>query len=285
MPEEAGLRQAAEVLNAGKKMAMLIGAGALGCEDEVIAVADRLGAGCRQGAARQVCAPGRPALGHRPDRPARHQAELGPHAGVRHPVHDRIQLSVDRVPAQAEGNCPRCADRPQGRAPQPALPDGGQPRRPYRADAEGAAAAAASRTATSRSWRKTIASNLDEWWKVVESRAMASADPVNPQRIFTELNKQLPDDVIMTADSGSVADWYARDIRVRRGMMGSLSGGLASLGAATPYADGGQDGLSGAAGHRFHRRRRVPDERHERDDHRVQILEAGGPTRASSSWC
>ena len=65
---------------------------------------------------------------------------------------------------------------------------------------------------------------------------MESADPVNPQRIFHELSPRLPDDVIMTGDSGSVANWYARDIRMRRGMMGSLSGGLASLGAATPYA-------------------------------------------------
>ena len=61
-------------------------------------------------------------------------------------------------------------------------------------------------------------------------------NPVNPQRIFHELSPRLPDDVIMTGDSGSVANWYARDIRIRRGMMGSLSGGLASLGAATPYA-------------------------------------------------
>jgi pyruvate dehydrogenase (quinone) len=65
---------------------------------------------------------------------------------------------------------------------------------------------------------------------------MESASPINPQRVFRELSPLLPDDVIMTGDSGSVANWYARDIRIRRGMMGSLSGGLASLGAATPYA-------------------------------------------------
>ena len=53
---------------------------------------------------------------------------------------------------------------------------------------------------------------------------------------FWELSKRLPDNVILTGDSGSVANWYARDIKIRRGMMGSLSGGLASLGAATPYA-------------------------------------------------
>jgi pyruvate dehydrogenase (quinone) len=81
-----------------------------------------------------------------------------------------------------------------------------------------------------------VEKNVAEWWDTLRDRAMEPADPVNPQRIFHELSPRLPDDVIMTADSGSVANWYARDIRIRRGMMGSLSGGLASLGAATPGA-------------------------------------------------
>jgi pyruvate dehydrogenase (quinone) len=85
-------------------------------------------------------------------------------------------------------------------------------------------------------WRKTIEENVSTWWKTLEERAMTSADPINPQRIFWELSPLLPERVIMTGDSGSVANWYARDIKIRRGMMGSLSGGLASLGAATPYA-------------------------------------------------
>ncbi len=65
---------------------------------------------------------------------------------------------------------------------------------------------------------------------------MVAAEPINPQRVFWELSPLLPENCIMTADSGSVANWYARDIKIRRGMMASLSGGLASLGAATPYA-------------------------------------------------
>jgi pyruvate dehydrogenase (quinone) len=85
-------------------------------------------------------------------------------------------------------------------------------------------------------WRKTIEANVAQWWKTLEERAMQSANPINPQRVFWELSKRLPENCIMTGDSGSVANWYARDIRMRRGMMGSLSGGLASLGAATPYA-------------------------------------------------
>jgi pyruvate dehydrogenase (quinone) len=85
-------------------------------------------------------------------------------------------------------------------------------------------------------WRGTIEKNVEKWWKLLEERAMVPADPINPQRVFWELSPLLPDNCIMTGDSGSVANWYARDIKMRRGMMGSLSGGLASLGAGTPYA-------------------------------------------------
>jgi pyruvate dehydrogenase (quinone) len=87
-----------------------------------------------------------------------------------------------------------------------------------------------------RSWRQQIEKEVAEWWKVLESRAMASANPVNPQRVVWELSPRVPERAIITSDSGSCANWYARDLRVRRGMMCSLSGGLASMGAAVPYA-------------------------------------------------
>ena len=121
-----------------------------------------------------------------------------------------------------------------------------------------------------------------DWWKTLEERAMESADPINPQRVFWELSPRLPDNCIITGDSGSVANWYARDLKMRRGMKGSLSGGLASLGAAHALRAGGQDGLSGPHRDRLHRRRRHADERPQRDDHRLQILEGNGPIRASS---
>src|SRR6185312_11379596 len=85
-------------------------------------------------------------------------------------------------------------------------------------------------------WRQKIEKNVGEWWKTLEERAKAKANPVNPQRVAWELSPRLPDDVIVTSDSGSCANWYARDLRMRRGMMASLSGGLASMGAAVPYA-------------------------------------------------
>src|SRR5262249_56190694 len=62
------------------------------------------------------------------------------------------------------------------------------------------------------------------------------AKPINPQRVVWELSPRLPERAIITSDSGSCANWYARDLKIRRGMMCSLSGGLASMGAAVPYA-------------------------------------------------
>jgi pyruvate dehydrogenase (quinone) len=93
---------------------------------------------------------------------------------------------------------------------------------------------------TDTTWRDEIASGLKDWWKVLEARAMNGADPLNPQRVFWELSPRLPDNAIVTADSGSVANWYARDLKMRRGMKASLSGSLASLGAGTPYAVAGK---------------------------------------------
>jgi pyruvate dehydrogenase (quinone) len=87
-----------------------------------------------------------------------------------------------------------------------------------------------------RSWRAGIEKNVARWWRVLEERAMAKADPINPQRVFWELSSRLPERAILTCDSGSAANWYARDLKIRRGMMASLSGGLATMGPGVPYA-------------------------------------------------
>jgi pyruvate dehydrogenase (quinone) len=89
-----------------------------------------------------------------------------------------------------------------------------------------------------RSWRKKIEANIVDWWKVLEARAMNDAKPINPQRVFWELSPRLPDNCIIVADSGSAANWFARDLKVRRGMMASLSGNLATMGPGVPYAIG-----------------------------------------------
>jgi pyruvate dehydrogenase (quinone) len=89
-----------------------------------------------------------------------------------------------------------------------------------------------------RSWRETIESGVARWWQTMEMEAMVDADPVNPMRLFHELSARLPEDVIVAADSGSSANWYARQLKFRGDMRGSLSGTLATMGPGVPYGIG-----------------------------------------------
>jgi pyruvate dehydrogenase (quinone) len=88
---------------------------------------------------------------------------------------------------------------------------------------------------TDRSWRQHLEEEIRDWWKLLETRALSDANPINPQRVFWEASPRLPDNCIVAADSGSTASWYARDLRFKRGMMGSLSGNLATMGPGVPY--------------------------------------------------
>ena len=86
-----------------------------------------------------------------------------------------------------------------------------------------------------RGWREQIESNVAAWWETLREEAQVDADPINPQRLFWELNDFLPDRAIVTADSGSSTNWFARHLRLRAGMRAALSGTLATMGPAIPY--------------------------------------------------
>jgi pyruvate dehydrogenase (quinone) len=85
-------------------------------------------------------------------------------------------------------------------------------------------------------WRDTVEAWVREWWKVTEARAMQPADPLNPQRVLWELSDNLPGDAIVTCDCGTATAWFARDVRLRPGMLASLSGNLMTMGTGVPYA-------------------------------------------------
>ena len=87
-----------------------------------------------------------------------------------------------------------------------------------------------------RTWRNRLEESIGKWWQTAEARALEPADLINPQRVFWEMSKRLPDNCILAGDSGSSTYWYARDVKLRRGMMASLSGGLATMGSGVPYA-------------------------------------------------
>ena len=87
-----------------------------------------------------------------------------------------------------------------------------------------------------RSWRSELEDEVDRWWRVLADRAEIAASPLNPLKVFHELSPRLPDGCVITADSGSGTNWWARHLRFRRGMRGALSGTLATMGPALPYA-------------------------------------------------
>lgn len=233
VPAAADLQRAAAVLNAGKKVALLVGAGALDATDEVIAVADRLGAGAAKALLGKAVLPD--------DLPwvTGSIGLLGTEPSW------KLMTGCDTLLMVGSG-FPYAEFLPkegQARAVQIDLaPDMLSLRYPMEVNLMGDAALTLHALLplldqkNEPGWRDQVAGWNRDWWRTLEDRAMQPATPVNPQRVAWELSPRLPADAIVTSDSGSCANWYARDLRMRRGMMASLSGGLASMGAAVPYA-------------------------------------------------
>jgi len=89
-----------------------------------------------------------------------------------------------------------------------------------------------------RSFRESIEKGVKRWWETMAMEADVKADPINPMKLFAELSPKLPDNAIIAADSGSSANWYARQLKFRGNMRGSLSGNLATMGPGVPYGIG-----------------------------------------------
>ncbi|MES2137938.1 MAG: thiamine pyrophosphate-requiring protein [Pseudomonadota bacterium] len=233
VPCEADLAKAAEVLNSGEKIAILVGAGAVEAADEVIAVAEKLGAGVAKALLGKTVLPDDldfvtgsiGLLGTRPSSDLMNGCDTLLMVGTGFPWSEflpkdgavrAVQIDID--PAMLSLRYP-CEVNLHGSAAEtlrlllPML-----------------------ETKTNHAWRREIKQWLANWWATLEARAKTKAHPVNPQRVVWEMSPRLPDNAIVTSDSGSCANWYARDFRVKRGQMGSVSGGLASMGAAVPYA-------------------------------------------------
>ena len=233
VPYERELQQAAEVLNAGNRVAILVGAGALDATDEVIAVAERLSAGAAKALLGKAALPDDlpwvtgsiGLLGTEPSYKLMTEcdtllmigsgfpyAEFLPEEGQARGV--QIDINADMLSIRYPMEVNLHGDAAETlRALLPLLEE-----------------------KTDRGWRQQVEHWRGEWERTLEARALASANPINPQRVAWELSPRLPDNAIITCDSGSCANWFARDIKIRRGMRCSLSGGLASMGAAVPYA-------------------------------------------------
>ncbi len=233
VPAAPELDRAAEVLNAGERVAILVGAGALSATDEVIETAELLGAGVAKALLGKAALPDDlpfvtgsiGLLGTRPSWELMDGCDTLLVVGSSFPYAEflpkpgqarGVQIDIDgrmlsiRYPMEVSLVGDSAATL---RALMPLLR--------YKED---------------RSWRRSIERDVERWWRVLEQRAAQDADPINPELVFHELSPRLPDDCIITADSGSSANWFARDVRIRRGMMASLSGTLATMGPGVPYA-------------------------------------------------
>ncbi|AWN39545.1 thiamine pyrophosphate-requiring protein [Methylobacterium durans] len=233
VPFDADLRRAADVLNAGSKVAILVGAGALHATDEVIAVANKLQAGCAKALLGKAALPDDlpwvtgsiGLLGTKPSWDLMMECDTLLMIGSGFPYSEFLPkpgqargVQIDIKPGMLSIRYPMEV---------PLMGDAAETLRALLPLLE---------QKSDTSWRKTIEQGVADWWKDAENRALAKANPVNPQRVAWELSPRLPEGAIITSDSGSCANWYARDLKIRRGMMCSLSGGLASMGAAVPYA-------------------------------------------------
>jgi pyruvate dehydrogenase (quinone) len=232
VPYQEDLQAAADVLNAGKKVAILVGAGALGAADEVIAIANRLGAGVAKALLGKAVLPDElpwvtgsiGLLGTQPSWDLMRDCDTLLMIGSGFPYAEFLPeegqvkaVQIDIKPGMLSLRYPMDVNLVgDAKETMEAL-------LPLLEQKDG-------------NWRSTVETNVSAWWKLLDKRAHAEANPVNPQLVAWELSSRLPDNVILTSDSGSCANWYARDIKIRAGMMASLSGGLASMGAAVPYA-------------------------------------------------
>ncbi|MGW9345215.1 thiamine pyrophosphate-requiring protein [Streptomyces albidoflavus] len=235
VPAEEELRRAAGIIDAGEKVAVLVGQGARGAADEVRELADHLGAGVAKALLGKDVLPD--------DLPW---------------VTGAIGLLGTRPSWELMQNCDTLLVIGSSFPYSQFLPEFGQARAvqidldphmvgmryPFEANLVGDAAATLRRLLPllarkkHGTWRAEIEAGTARWREVMERRAALEADPLNPEHVVHALDAQLPDDALITADSGSAANWYTRHLRMRGSMRGSLSGTLATMGCAVPYGIG-----------------------------------------------
>lgn len=233
IPHERDLERAAEILNQGERVAMLVGAGALGCENELIALSDRLQAGCAKALL------GKAAL---PDDLAWVTGTIGL-LGTR--ASSDMMEGCDTL-LIVGSNFPYAQFLPkEGKARGVQIDIDGRRlgmRYPVEVNLEGSARETIAallpllRQKDDGAWRRKLAEAKAKEREVEARRERTAGKPINPQEIFVELSQRLPDRVILTADAGTSTNWAARHLRMRSGMKWSLSGGLATMGSAVPYA-------------------------------------------------
>jgi pyruvate dehydrogenase (quinone) len=232
VPPGDQLEAAAAILNTGERVAMLIGQGAIGAADEVRATAQALQAGVAKALNGKAALPddlpyvtgGIGLLGTKPSNEMMERCDTLLMVGTNFPYSEWlpepgqarcVQIDIDgrligmRYPTEI-GLVGDAKATLAALIPRLNVKDGGD-------------------------WRSEIEANVARWWEILDDQAHQDAEPLNPQRVFHELSVRLPDRAILTSDSGSATNWWARHVRVREDTMCALSGTLATMCPAVPY--------------------------------------------------
>ncbi|MBA8824488.1 pyruvate dehydrogenase (quinone) [Saccharopolyspora lacisalsi] len=234
-PAHEDVKHAAEILNSGQRVAIMVGQGARDARDEVMEVADVLGAGVAKALLGKDVLPDDPPyvtgssglLGTRPSWELMRDCDTLLMVGASFP-YSQFLPEFDQARAVQIDIDPTLIGM----------------RYPFEVNLLGDARATLRELLPllerkqDRSWREQVERTVRDWWDVMERRAGVEADPINPERVFHELSPMLPDNAMLTSDSGSAANWYARHLKIRGDIRGSLSGTLATMGPGAPYATG-----------------------------------------------
>lgn len=232
LPAASTLDEAAAILNAGTKVAILAGAGCKHAVEPLLALADKLGAGVAKALLAKTMIPDDidfvtgaiGMLGTEPSQELMANCDTLLMVGTRFPYAEFLPKENQARAVQIDIDAAALGVR-----------------YPTELNLQGDAAATLNALfervsyKTDRAWQQQLIESTRDWWQLMDERAAISADPINPQRVFASLNQRLPDDILLACDVGSATNWYARHLKIRAGMLGSVSGGLASMGNGVPY--------------------------------------------------
>jgi pyruvate dehydrogenase (quinone) len=227
------LTRAADILKAGQRVTFMVGAGALGATDEVLELARKTGAGISTALRGKDVIPGDVPfhsqqlglLGSLPSYNMMQECDtlvmIGsnyPYSGFLPATGQARGIQIDLRPGQLGVRYPMEVNlwgdtKATLQALLPLVPQTGD-----------------------LSFQEKVAEEMRDWEQTLHDLAFVEAEPINPRRVFYEMNERLPEGAIVTCDAGSTADWYGHHVRLKKGMRGDLSGRLATMLAAMPYA-------------------------------------------------
>jgi pyruvate dehydrogenase (quinone) len=233
VPDAASLERAAEVLNQGTKVAMLVGVGALGAREEVLAAADALASPIIKTLPGKAAVPddhplttgGLGLLGTKPSEAVVHECDTLLMVGTDFPYTAHLPEPGQARTVQIDSDPVRAGNRMPTEAPL--VGDAAETLRALLPLLERKA---------DRGFLEQAQEAMATWREDLEALESPDRDPVQPQYLMAVVDRLAGDDAVLTCDSGTIATWAARHWTIRGDRRFYLSGNLATMACGLPYA-------------------------------------------------